>query len=171
MSEQPDTRLIHHTKETYDGPYDSDLMEQYKLYVESAENVSTRRVASSRYLLTLNSAIVALYGVQSTDFSQSYWTLLIPAMGITVSLLWYLTIKSHANLNRVKFDVIQEFEQHLPAAMHKYEWSLAGEGRGKSHRGTASKIEQWVTFIFIALHLALSVLIVFNFANVTGWAR
>ena len=51
MSEQPDTRLIHHTKETYDGPYDSDLMEQYKLYVESAE----KRQHAARCLEPLSS--------------------------------------------------------------------------------------------------------------------
>ena len=34
--------------------------------MQSAENVSARRIASSRYLLTLNTALVALYGIQAT---------------------------------------------------------------------------------------------------------
>ena len=42
-------------------------------------------------------------------------------MGIPVSALWYLIIKSHADLNRIKFKVIHEFEQHLPAAMYKHD--------------------------------------------------
>ena len=36
----------------YGDSFRSDLLEQYKLYVQSAENVSARRVASSRYLLS-----------------------------------------------------------------------------------------------------------------------
>ena len=108
-------------REAYGGSFASDLLEQYKLYVQSAENVSARRVASSRYLLTLNTALVALYGVQYAGFGQSYWTLLVPIVGIPVSLLWYLIIKSHADLNRIKFDVIHEFERHLPVATYKYE--------------------------------------------------
>ena len=64
MDDKPTQRLIHHSKEAYGDTFGSDLLEQYKLYVQSAENVSARRVASNRYLLTLNAALVALYGLQ-----------------------------------------------------------------------------------------------------------
>ena len=121
MSCHSDTHLINNAKEIYGDTFGSDLLEQYKLYVQSAENVSVRRVASNRYLLTLNAALVALYGLQSAGFGQSYWTLLLPIIGIPVSALWYLIIKSHADLNRIKFKVIHELEQHLPAALYKYD--------------------------------------------------
>ena len=55
MADQPAGGLFSYTKGTYAGSYNSDLLEQYKLYVQSAENVSARRVASSRYLLALKS--------------------------------------------------------------------------------------------------------------------
>ena len=71
MNDKPAEYLIHNTKETYGDTFGSDLLEQYKLYVQSAENVSARRVASNRYLLTLNAALVALYGVQSEVSSKS----------------------------------------------------------------------------------------------------
>ena len=58
MSQQSNGCLIHYTKETYGDSFGADLLEQYKMYVQSAENVSARRVASSRYLLTLNIALV-----------------------------------------------------------------------------------------------------------------
>ena len=74
MSQQSNKRLVHSTKGTYGDSFGTDLLEQYKMYVQSAENVSARRVASSRYLLTLNIALVTLYGIQSEGFVQSYWT-------------------------------------------------------------------------------------------------
>ena len=151
MPKQQAKCLIHMTKGVYGDSFTTDLLEQYKLYVQSAENVSVRRVASSRYLLALNVAIVALYGLQPEGFGQNYWTLPIPLIGILVSLLWCLVIKAHADLNRVKFDVIHEFEQHLPAAMYKYEWHLAKEGRGKSYRAVTT-IERWIPILFGALH-------------------
>ena len=92
----------------------------------------------ANYLLTLNTALVALYGFQSAGFGENYWTLLVPITGIIVSLLWRLIIKSHADLNRVKFKVIHELEQHLPAAMFKYEWRLAEEGQGKVYRAVTT---------------------------------
>ena len=165
MDEQSCNSLIRQPEERWGESFKSDLLEQYKLYVQSAENVSARRVASNRYMLTLNAALVALYGLQSAGFGQSYWTLLIPVMGIPVSLLWYLIIKSHADLNRVKFGLIHEFEQHLPAALYRREWQLADEGRGKSYRAVTT-IERWIPILFAALHIVLALIVILEITGV-----
>ena len=170
MPEKPAQCLIRKAQETYGDSFSGDLLEQYKLYVQTAENVSARRVASSRYLLTLNAAFIALYGLRSTGFGQSYWTLLIPVVGILVSILWYLIIKSHANLNRVKFDVIYELEQHLPAVMYKYEWYLAEEGKGKAYR-TVTTFEQWIPILFMVLHVGLAIMIILAVTGILDWTK
>ena len=170
MLDQPPKCLVHSTKETYGNSFNTDLLEQYKLYVQSAENVSARRVASSQYLLTLNAALVALYGLQSAGFGENYWTLLVPIIGIPVSLLWFLIIKSHADLNRVKFDVIHEFEQHLPAAPYKYEWHLAEEGQGKAYRAVTG-IERRIPVLFAVLHAGLALIIFLEIAGVLAGAK
>ena len=167
MSGESGNDLFPLTEETYEGSFHADLLEQYKLYVQSAENVSARRVASNRYLLTLNAALVALYGLQSAGFGQSYWTLLVPIIGIPVSLLWYSIIKSHADLNRVKFGIIHELEQRLPAALYRREWQLADEGRGKSYR-TVTTIERWIPILFAAIHVALAVIVIGEVGDVWG---
>ena len=166
MTDRGSKGLVHTPKEDYEGSFSADLLEQYKLYVQSAENVSSRRVASSRYLLTLNAALVALYGIQSTSFSQSCLMLLIPGIGIFVSTLWYLIIKSHSDLNRIKFDVIHKFECHLPAAMYKYEWELAEKG----YRAVTT-IERWIPILFAVLHVVLAIMIVLAIAGVVGWPQ
>ena len=165
MSGEKGKNLVQFTGETYVGSFNADLLEQYKLYVQSAENVSARRLTSSRYLLTLNAALVALYGFQHAGFGQSYWALLIPVIGIPVSLLWYLIIKSHADLNRIKFGVIHEFEQHLPAAMYEYEWRLADNGQGKSYRATTA-IEKWIPILFAFLHVCLGIVIALSLIGI-----
>ena len=154
MSQQSNGCLVHYTKETYGDSFGTDLLEQYKTYVQSAENVSARRVASSRYLLTLNIALVTLYGIQSEGFVQSYWTMLVPILGILVSMLWYQIIKSHRDLNTVKFNIIHQLEEHLPVALYTYEWQLAGEGRGTSY-SAVTRIEKWIPIAFIVLHIIL----------------
>ena len=163
---ESDESLVQFTGKPYEGSFRADLLEQYKLYVQSAENVSARRVQSSRYLLTLNAALVALYGFQSTGFGQSYWALVVPVMGIHVSLLWYLIIKSHADLNRVKFKVIHELERQLPAAMYKYEWRLAEEGRGRSYRAVTA-IERWIPVLFAILHVVLGIVIILSLIGIS----
>ena len=168
MNERASNSLIRQPEEQWSDSFKSHLMEQYKLYVQSAENVSARRVQSSRYLLTLNAALVALYGFQSAGFGQSYWALVVPVIGIPVSLLWYLIIKSHADLNRVKFEVIHEFERHLPAAMYKYEWRLAEDGRGRSYRAVTA-IEKWIPVLFATLHVVLGIVIVLSLVGISTW--
>ena len=56
MTDQPCKSLVQQNEEVYGDSFRSDLLEQYKLYVQSAENVSARRVASNHYLLSLNAA-------------------------------------------------------------------------------------------------------------------
>ncbi len=168
MDDQAPAPLIQETEDSYGEAFKVHLFEQYKLYVQSAENVSARRVTSNRYLLTLNAALIALYGLQSAGFGQGYWTLLIPVIGIPVSLLWHWIIKSHADLNRVKFDVIHQLEQHLPAAMYKYEWQLAEKGQGKTYRAV-TRIEGWIPILFAVLHVALGIMIILAITGVVDW--
>lgn len=152
MSDQLDKRLVHYTKETYDGSFSTDLLEQYKLYVQSADNVSTRRVSSNRYLLTVNAALVASYGFQSASLGLAIWTIPVAVTGIIISLLMWSIIKSHRDLNAVKFEVIHKLEEQLPATLYGYEWQLAQEGRGKIYR-SVSQIELWISVVFLALHV------------------
>ena len=170
MCEKTCGHLIPHTKDSYGDSFQSDLLEQYKLYVQSAENVSARRLASTRYLITLNTALIALYGFLLANFKEYYWTLPIPVIGILVSMLWYRIIKSHADLNEVKFKVIHEMEGHLPAAMYAYEWELAGEGKCKAYRAV-TKIERWIPFMFVGIHAVLLVVIVLASLGVLSWPK
>ncbi len=159
MSDQGIKSLVHYTSETYGGSFNTDLLEQYKLYVQSAENVSARRVSSNRYILTVNAALVASYGFQSANSGLTIWTIPVAVAGIIISLLMWSIIKSHRDLNAVKFKVIHQFEQYLPATPYDYEWQLAQEGRGKVYR-SVSQIELWIPIVFLVLHgMALASLI------------
>ena len=170
MPDSDKTKLFNYTRDSYGDSFTTDLLEQYKLYVQSAENVSARRLASTRYLLTLNTALIALYGFLLANLDQGYWSLPIPVIGILVSLLWYLIIKSHADLNEVKFKVIHEMEGHLPVAMYAYEWKLAGEGKGKAYRAV-TKIERWIPFLFVGLHAILLVVMILASLDILSWPK
>ena len=151
----PDTnekKLFNHTEESYSGSFTNDVLEQYKLYVQSAENVSARRVSTMRYLLTLNTAIVALYGFGIANSEYIYLLIPVGAVGIVVSLASRLIIRSYSDLNTVKFKLIHEMEQHLPVALYDYEWQIAEEGRGKTYR-PVSHIEMSIPILFIFIHI------------------
>lgn len=165
MSEPTGKPLFQFTKDSYDGLFHTTVLEQYKLYVQSAENVSSRRVASSRYLLTVNTALVALYGFQSQILSLPWLAFLVPILGILVSLLWHRIIASHRNLNSIKFKIIHDLEQKLPVALYTHEWRLADGGQGKRYR-TITNIEQWIPLVFFFLHLILLIVLAYQYMSV-----
>ncbi|MCI0630123.1 MAG: hypothetical protein L0Y44_05655 [Phycisphaerales bacterium] len=156
MGNQPKPQLIRHTKETYGESFKADLFAQYTHYVESAEKISERRVVANNYLLTGNAFLVTLYGVVAASKYNSYWTILVPVAGFLVSLTWHKIITSYKDLNSVKFLVIHELEQQMPAALYGYEWEKAQHGKGAAYR-PLSHLERWIPVIFMVLYVLLAV--------------
>lgn len=155
MPDEPNADPVHTTKEAYGDTFSADLLEQYKLYVQSAENISSSRIATTRYLLTLNAALLALHGLQLSNPDSSYAVLAIPVTGVLVSVLWHKIIKSYGNLNGIKFDIIHKLEERLPATLFKTEWDVVAHRNGKPYT-PVTKIEQWLPLLFIVAHVALA---------------
>ena len=156
MADGPGESVVRCPRDACGDTFAAGLVEQYKLYVHSAENVSARRIASSRLLLALNAGLVALYGIQPAGFDRGWWALAVPFLGAIVCLLWYRIIKSHRDLNRVKFKLIHELERHLPATPYTSEWRLAEQGKGGSYRAVTD-VERWIPWTFLCLHVVLMV--------------
>lgn len=157
MADEPSQRLIRHSEKTYGSSFKADLFSQYTHYVESAEKISERRVSANNYLLTVNAFLVTLYGLVAASKGSIYWTVLVPIAGVLVSLTWLRIITSYRDLNTVKFGVIHELENHMPAALYDYEWKKAEEGRGKAYH-PLSHLEKWVPITFMVLYVALGIL-------------
>ena len=168
MPDDRDSDLFNHTSGSYDGSFKADLLEQYKLYVQSAENVSARRVSTVRYLLTVNAAIVALYGFQAANLDQIYLLIPVATAGLVVSVISHLIVRSYRNLNTLKFRVIHEIEQHLPLALYDYEWQIVERGHGSVYR-PVSHIELWIPIVFLVLHIsALAYAVIWTGLSIQG---
>ena len=153
MNGEPNEQLFSHTPDSDTGEYENHVLEQYKLYAQSADNLSARRVSSNNFLLTLNSAIVALYGINVAFAGADSWTLGVPFAGLLASFVWYMTIRSYPNLNDVKFDIIDDLEKHLPVRPYTPEWKLA-KGDNPNTYISVTKIERWIPVLYAALHIA-----------------
>ncbi len=147
-------KLIRQTQANYGSTFREDLFEQYKLYVESAQMISERRVAANNYLLTVNALVVTLYSLLAANRFEGYWTILVPIAGALIALTWHRTVTSYRDLNTVKFQVIHELEEHMPASLFAYEWQKAEKGKGKKYH-PLSHLERWIPIIFMILYLLL----------------
>jgi len=162
VAETKGSKLIQHTKDTYGDSFNAHLFEQYKLYVESANKISERRVSANNYLLTVNAFLVTLYGLLTASPYRGRWVILVPVAGFLVSLTWHRIITSYRDLNTVKFMVIHELEREMPAALYHYEWQKAEEGKGKIYH-PLTHLERWVPVVFIVLYVVLTIIGVLDY--------
>ena len=157
----------------YPEPFRQSLLEQYNLCLQSADNASGRREASNRYLITLNVALLALYGLQSVGSVNLYLLVPVALAGLIVSFLSLRIIRAYKNLNAAKFDVILKLEQYLPAAALGYEWELLKQPpKGKAY-WPVSDLERHIYWVFGGLHVLLPLLVavVLPLAGITDWPQ
>jgi hypothetical protein len=152
---QTHNQLLSQTPEHYGEKFQDHLLEQYKLYVESAQQISERRLHAANFFLAINSSLVAVFGIVYSSFGHHRWNAAIPATGILVSVVWFRLVKSYKDLNSTKFLVIHELEAYLPAALFKYEWHVCGHGDPKKYR-PLTHTEQWIPVVFMILYFALA---------------
>lgn len=133
------------------------LVEQYKIYVEMADRVSSRRNLTNTFFLTLNSAAFTVIGLfmgrQSTIALSKAW-LVLPFIALLIQCLaWYWLIRSYRQLNTAKFQVIGALEERLPASPYwRAEWFALGEGTDKSKYWPLTHLEQWVPLLFALIY-------------------
>ena len=154
MSDIRDKGLPGIAPENYGGDFEGHLLEQYKLYVASADNLSARRVSSNNFLLTLNTGIVALYGIGAAFDGAEYWINSIPFAGLLAAAVWFAMIWSYRKLNTVKFEIIRDIEKGLPLRIYAHEWHVARKGDSKAYL-PVSMIERWIPVLYGALHIAI----------------
>jgi hypothetical protein len=136
---------------------DSNLLEQYKLYVEMSDRIGIRRQYANTFFLTINTAILALIGyfkVRDSSLSElSTIILIVPIAGILLCYTWWRMIKSYKTLNDAKFMVILEMEKKLPFDPFEREWEILGRGEDSKKHRPFTGIESRVPWIFGFLHL------------------
>lgn len=108
-------------------------LDMYKLGVEMADRVSARRATANSFFLTLHTGLAAfltalLHSADSDSHPDRFTLLIIAFVGATLSVTWWILIRSYRDLNRAKFDVLLKMEKHLGVPLFGDEWaSLQGD--------------------------------------------
>ena len=152
--------LINENLKNYAEKFNINL-EQYKLYVEMADRISSRRQNANSFFLSINTAIVALVSYVQLGNSDSatfklHW--LIAISGIFVSYMWYRLIRSYRDLNSAKFKVIHHIEQILPLRPYDAEWAAVGRGKNPKLYLPFTHIEIGIPWVFFIIHLIVLIM-------------
>lgn len=136
-----------------DTSYNSELLEQWKTCVESADRISQRRDAANGLFTTLGigvlTASTAIGGCKSIP-------LLIVGIGICV--VWLLYISSFKTLNDAKFAVIDSMESQMQSRPFADEWKRL-TGSKKYNKQTS--IEKALPVLFGFVFCSMIVLVLF----------
>lgn len=147
----------------YGKDYTKHLLEQYKLYVEMADRISTRRSKANTFFLSVNTLLVTVIGILTRlesgfEILNPSWVLTTSFAGILFSWTWLSIINSYRQLNTGKFKVINTVEDRLPLAMYKAEWSYLKPKGKPSRYKQLTVVEVLVPKIFGGVYLALFVI-------------
>ncbi len=93
-----------------------DELEQYKIFIESAEKNSDRRINQNNIYLTINLAFISYICTQNLNFKHSLVVLIV---GLIVCTIWFFTIINYSKRNKVKFNIINESTY---GKLYKEEW-------------------------------------------------
>lgn len=142
------------------------LLEIYKLHAELADRVSQRREGANRLHVSLLVALFALlaallrFGLGNAP--EGLVLGIVGAVGVLLSLSWFLVIRSYRQLNSEKFRVLHDLEEHLPYQFFKKEWDPESKGAKSNNYRRLTQVEVVLPFIFGAAFMGLVALALFR---------
>ena len=135
------------------------LIEQYKMFVESANKVSERRGQTNAFYISVLTALLVILSliIEKNTFSDQTHLVFfsIGLLGCFLCIVWGLNIQSYKQLNSAKFKVIHDMESNLPYACFDKEWEYLGRGKDSKKYLKLSIIEKFVPLILSAPYVFL----------------
>ena len=125
------------------------FLEQYKLFVKTADDITMRRLQTNKFYLTILLGLFTIAGFFNKNgitgiLNEQIILILISVIGVVLSIIWYVNIESFKLLNSAKFKVIHEMEKDLPCACFDKEWQYrVGEDESKAYP-ILTKIEKFL---------------------------
>lgn len=145
---------------------DPRVLDIYKLAVEMADRVSARRAVANAFFLTVNTTLVAVVGLSTTQPDSTVRFTAVCLAGVAVSVCWWLLLRVYRRLNTAKFAVINQIEvEHLPVRPYSDEWTELmpddEETTRRTRLGRAFRelggVERIVPIVFGLLYIVLLV--------------
>lgn len=139
-----------------------ELLEIYRLHADLADKVSQRRESANRLyvslLVGLGVFVAALLRFGDGDIYEKPILVFAGVIGASLSVSWFIVIRSYKQLNTGKFKALHELEEKLAYPFFKREWELLDEGKNLSRYWKLTNVETGLPLIFFVLSCGLVVL-------------
>lgn len=147
----------------------TNLLEQYKIYLGTSEEVITRRQTASSFYTSINTSLItvaitasglifSLSNMSNQNVFVGVILFIISLLGILICINWMLILESYGKLNSAKIKVISAIEKKLPADIYDTEWRVMSEKIGTKKYKSFTYIEKKLPIIFMLLYSILLLL-------------
>lgn len=147
--------------------YDTEqIMEQYKMYQKTSEDLVNRRQNVNEFYQTVNGALVALIGIVSgfLEMPSRLWVLLaVACAGIILDFSWLNILETYGILNASKMKVINLIERKLPILLYDAEWQVMSDKLNSKKYVSFTDSEKRIPKIFMGIYTLIIVVILIYF--------
>lgn len=152
------------TDYTQNQLYQEHLFEQYMMYVETAERLTSKRRLANTFFVTLHTLLVSAAGFAFGTGSQftDKWLIAFPLAALLgLCYVWWRLLKWYKQMHSAKYKVIGEYERHLPSSpLASAEWKALGEGNNPKLFKAFADVEHWAPISFAVLYVVGAAVII-----------
>lgn len=142
------------------------LLEQYKLFLQTSEDLVNRRQNVNSFYISISSAIVAIMGflfaMDLGRMSELIIGFAFCIVGIILSISWSKSLACYGNLNSSKMKIISSIEKQLPLSLFDAEWAALSDKLNKKKYVSFTESEQTIPRLFGLLYCIVIVFIVIS---------
>lgn len=134
----------------------SALMDQYKLFLQTSETLVSRRQSVNSFYISVNSAIVAIFGsilaLCPAVNTKMLIGLLFVSVGTVLCISWIKILDSYGDLNSSKMKIISCIEKQLPASLYDAEWAALSDKLNRKKYVSFTNSEKRIPKIFLLIY-------------------
>lgn len=139
------------------------LFEEYKLLLQTSENLIARRQIMNTFFLTANGVLFSMLGLITSALIKKdlfIYQATVVTVGALLCISWRSLIMSYGQLNTGKFAVLNKLERYLPVSIFSAEWVALGEGKDKRIYKSFTKSEKIIPILFLSVYILLLIAII-----------
>jgi hypothetical protein len=140
--------------------HNNELLEQYKMFQKSSEDLVSRRQSVNSFYISVNSAVVALTGLVIGLIEMPFKAIVVFFMCISGAILdfsWINILDSYGTLNAAKMKVISLLENSLPVALYDAEWQIMSDKLNNKKYVSFTNSEKRIPRIFLVVYALIAV--------------
>ncbi len=146
--------------------HEHELVDQYKIFLQTSEDLVARRQSVNSFYISVNSALVTLVGVVMSLVempSKLYVMAFMCLTGIILDISWINILDAYGTLNGAKMKVIHLMEEKLPVALYDSEWKVMSDKLNNKKYVSFTNSEKRIPRIFETVYIVCLIFVLLKF--------